>query len=498
MFRRRKLISVLYNHLDYEMSKRQAKNQLTKDDFDPGDERDRSEEKPEVASAAQMASRKIAMPKSRRKDNFSQINPFQKPQTSSNPFASLANSGISTPLPTPQDNPEYDRLLKIRGLNHHFKECVRAAVEADNFVDLRKATAEYQEFYNEIESPKSSGPSTPLLDKNETVPQNIPEFRFKSPTADSLFRASGYTASESLPETPFSFGSANRESAEDKPSSVFGISVKSDNPPVFTFNPSKTDKPTISPFTFGSTTTKSEPPPTSVSGPPFVFKAPENKPSFSFESSKTTDDKSEKPKAESSTPSNPAGNFSWTPGRGIKFGSAPTFSFANPISSSESVPNTFKSSDVGFSFTPQPKTEPSPEKDEENDSSDDKESKDEDSKKEDLALAKGEGEEDEETIYSGRTKVTKYINGHLELQGVGISKVNLNSKTGKGRIICRVEGNGKIIMNAWINKNLTYRMEKTYIRVPVATESGIEQWALRIKTPEMASDFLEAIKKAQQ
>ncbi|BFZ65097.1 hypothetical protein YB2330_006260 [Saitoella coloradoensis] len=335
------------------MSKRGAKSQLTQLNVGRGgdDSDDDTADVPQVASEAQMARRKIALPKSRRmagapsaptpaanpfaavtqpaaptpaaanpfaalntavpapaapvaSNAFSILNPTPSSsgEPKANPFANLQTTTLAASAPpvlasplqentntqttelTGEDKEEYERLLKLRSVNHAFLEAIKKSYENDPFGDLRNVGFEaYGRFYDEGAAKKGSDFASRL---SGFASQPAVEEK----KAASTFNFGGPTAAPTV--SPFSFGirdsSPEEEQAEEAPKPAasgfsFGMSQAQEEKkeeskpaaaPVFTFNPpSKSDGKSTSGFTFGAPVQKIDDSKPAVSGG-FTFGAP--------------------------------------------------------------------------------------------------------------------------------------------------------------------------------------------------------------------------------
>ncbi|GAO49903.1 hypothetical protein SAICODRAFT_21871 [Saitoella complicata NRRL Y-17804] len=114
-----------------------------------------------------------------------------------------------------------------------------------------------------------------------------------------------------------------------------------------------------------------------------------------------------------------------------------------------------------------------------------------------LVDGKGEGEENEDTVHSVRGKIFKKNDegGWSEI-GVGLIKINVDKETNKARVLGRIQGSGKLIINVRLQARLPYTLlNKTNIQVPSPIEGGVvESYLIRVKA-ENAEPLLEAMKE---
>jgi hypothetical protein len=82
--------------------------------------------------------------------------------------------------------------------------------------------------------------------------------------------------------------------------------------------------------------------------------------------------------------------------------------------------------------------------------------------------------------------------------GVGVFKINrYNNETGKSRVLCRSEGNGKVILNALVSvpgMNVTNTEGKREVALlAVGPEGKLVKYLIRVKTLELAGELKTAI-----
>lgn len=367
------------------MSKRQAGVQITREQEEREQEDDLGRDGPpdpvEIASAEVLAMRKIAMPKSRKRpaaestEEKKPANPFafgsaptafnntsndqSKPASSKTsttasqtsnlftfsskasttpafPFAApaVAESGTTSTIDEPttvsssetpeeatnvastNNDSEYDLLLRLRSLNHCFHTAVKSSLENDPLADLSVLVKEYQ-------SHKESLVKVPVEPAKNTNGTNIyPSFKTsqdktcETKDAECVSHDAGSDDTAAKPQ--------------DKPSG-FSLDVSA---PAFSFKAPEASK-TGSSFKFGE---QSDQPAKSVTATP----------AFSFGLPPSTKSKEGEPAnaegALSESAEKKANDFSWSPDRGIKFGTdtkatvksdKPVFSFNNPLTSPE-------------------------------------------------------------------------------------------------------------------------------------------------------------------
>ncbi|KAG4303479.1 hypothetical protein PCK1_000443 [Pneumocystis canis] len=230
-------------------------------------------------------------------------------------------------------------------------------------------------------------------------------------------------------------------------------------------------------------------------------------------------------------------DFSWTPDKGIKFSTfpsknvndtmdkPPTFQFVNPLSTgsfknedisqyklSESVGFEFgNKTNTGFSFGQssafssalvnfQQKNVPGSE------ITEDVTFPEEPRTNDHLIAAKGEGEENEDSIFTTKAKIYKYStkeNKFLDL-GIGILKLNVDKDTLKARVLARLQGSGKVIINIGLRKDFQYLITgKKSVKIPAIPSegTGIDTYLVRVRDEETSkklADLLESKKLGKQ
>lgn len=121
-----------------------------------------------------------------------------------------------------------------------------------------------------------------------------------------------------------------------------------------------------------------------------------------------------------------------------------------------------------------------------------------------LNLMTNAGEEDEDCVYSGRSRGLKYAEKSAggektwEVQGVGAVRLLVNRDTKKARIILRAEPSGRAVLNTAISRSITYKIQpgSCSFLVPRPDGSGMDLWALRFKK-EATEEFEKALNTAK-
>ncbi|OXU29741.1 hypothetical protein TSAR_012326 [Trichomalopsis sarcophagae] len=118
------------------------------------------------------------------------------------------------------------------------------------------------------------------------------------------------------------------------------------------------------------------------------------------------------------------------------------------------------------------------------------------------------GEEDEEKVFCHRAKLYRYDNNTKEWKerGTGEMKLLHHAEHGTYRLLLRREQVHKVVCNLLLTSDLEFRELNSSDRAWMwagmnyaeADSPEVEQLAVRFKTPELASQFKEAVDKAQQ
>ncbi|QSL65074.1 hypothetical protein MERGE_002379 [Pneumocystis wakefieldiae] len=242
-------------------------------------------------------------------------------------------------------------------------------------------------------------------------------------------------------------------------------------------------------------------------------------------------------------------DFSWTPNKGIKFAASPSnnnndnnnsdnndnnnntadktpkFQFLNPLSArkfvnenitqhkpSESVGFEFgNKTNSGFSFGQFSTFSPTFTNFEQKNVSTSETTEDdafpqEPRTNDSLIAAKGEGEENEDTIFTTKAKIYKYFvkeNRFSDL-GIGILKLNIDKDTSKARVLARLEGSGRVIINIALQKDFQYLITgKKSVKIPAVSSegTGIDTYLVRVRDEEISKelrDLLESKKLGKQ
>jgi len=113
------------------------------------------------------------------------------------------------------------------------------------------------------------------------------------------------------------------------------------------------------------------------------------------------------------------------------------------------------------------------------------------------------GEEDESVLYSHRAKLFRYLDGEWKERGVGDIKILSNEGLGKVRLLMRRDQVLKICLNHYLTPQLASQFKEKDTKswtwaAQDFSEGELESmtFALRFKSPEISSDFKQAIDDA--
>lgn len=112
------------------------------------------------------------------------------------------------------------------------------------------------------------------------------------------------------------------------------------------------------------------------------------------------------------------------------------------------------------------------------------------------------GEEEEEVLYCHRAKLFRFINGEWKERGIGDVKILRHAAAGKLRVVMRREQVHKICLNHTLTKEVLYtsKDDKTWLFSAADYSEGeisYQQFCLRFKNAEIASQFMEAVNKSR-
>ncbi|EED17388.1 RanBP1 domain protein [Talaromyces stipitatus ATCC 10500] len=124
-----------------------------------------------------------------------------------------------------------------------------------------------------------------------------------------------------------------------------------------------------------------------------------------------------------------------------------------------------------------------------------------------LNLLTNAGEEDEDCIFEGRSRGSKYVDKSeggkteksWEVQGVGPLRVLVNKETKRARLLLRADPSGKAVLNTAISRAIDYKFQPggCSFLVPRRDGSGLDMWMLRFKK-EITAEVENAVKTAKE
>ncbi|CAH2354483.1 nucleoporin Nup2p [[Candida] railenensis] len=478
-----------------------------------------------------------------------------KPTVKSSPFSfgpkvekkkadsdSDSESEIEIKGPTFQFNKTIkDSVFKVKGT-----EASKVAEEppkpAFSFGAVEKKTEEKPTGFS-FGAPPAPSESKPTFGTNASATTS--SFSFGSTTSASSAPATapsfnfGSKANEPpKDEAPKPFSFASNTSTSAKPSFNFGASAPVTKPveeskPSFSFGSKPVDAAVEKPaFSFGSSTSENKP---TESKPAFSFgsstsesKPTEAKPAFTFGATPEVKPAESKPAVSfgtvseaKSTDSKPAFTFGAVPASST--GSKPAFAFgsqpsATPPSSEPKPAFSFGSSSsnafgaaqakpagaFNFSFNATPAASTNDSTAAEDEAADEEEPKVNFKPVAQLASEKignaQTGEEDEEVLYTKRTKLMLFDPSNKEQpyvnKGLGDVKVLKNKDSQKARILIRADGGLRVLLNTLVNKDVQYDTigNGSMVRVPTVKEDkSIETFILKVKTPADGAELLKSL-----
>lgn len=111
----------------------------------------------------------------------------------------------------------------------------------------------------------------------------------------------------------------------------------------------------------------------------------------------------------------------------------------------------------------------------------------------------GAGEENEDNLFELRANAFKLNKGvGWQKQGVGLLRVLKHKSNGRSRALLRADPSGKVVLNVALQGGHPYTACKNSVQLLVPdAEGNLNQWALRVKTAEIA-DKLSSIMKENQ
>ena len=338
-------------------------------------------------------------------------------------------------------------------------------------------------------------------DKKDTKPGDI-----ASETKPSNGFSFGNAASASAPKPAFSFNlpaSSEKLAAENnKVSFNFGAASKPSNEtkPAFSFGAAQSSTPSLS---FGAAKLPATTTANNTTAPVLNFDQKATSSSaFSFGSTSSTT-------TESKPTSNAKSVFSFGKTSDTSTTSKP-FNIGKPTTFGNNTSPVFNFSANTPSSTTSNEPSMAAKNTEENDNPDEANEAENDTVKGNFAVVhlteKVEvktGEEEEESLYAKRSKITKFnseTNGYDPV-GLGELKVLKNKATGKCRILVRSEGSSNVLLNVAILEGMKYELlgdKKSMLRIPSVNADGtLVTYVARVKTATDGEELLKAVKSCQ-
>jgi hypothetical protein len=112
----------------------------------------------------------------------------------------------------------------------------------------------------------------------------------------------------------------------------------------------------------------------------------------------------------------------------------------------------------------------------------------------------GAGEENEDVLFESRSRALKLIkeeNKGWDTQGIGITRILKDRTTSRARILIRAEPSGNVVLNAALQKEITYKAQGTSVQFLVPKADGPpEMWAVRLKVG-MAEKLAAAMEESK-
>jgi len=492
------------------MSKRGAEFYLTDRNYnsynDDGDEDDGEGNTFKRASDDVLRKRKIKPLKRRTRAAFKQNSDkpsslsafsFKAPTTTT---TSTVSNPITSATLSNTDNDMKNKVKKfteqICGLNESFVSFITKSIKEDIVFDISLNIGQYQDKRKEIE--KEYDDVIKYLTNNKDALK-------KASASKPTFSFTNSKESKPKETKPFSFSfgnTSNNTTTTDKPTtntSPFTFN-KPDSKPASSFTFNKPDNKPASSFTFNKPDNKS----TTTST--FTFNKPDNKTTspFTFNVNKDNSEKNTTTTTTTTTSSAPLFSFKKPEENkdGVTAASKPTvptfkpftFNFGQKManSTSEDQGKTLPKPNFSFGVAPPSKSEISAA------STDD----DNEEPSEQVQLTTGAGEEDEEAIFEVKAKVHYYSMEEKKYvsRGLGLLKVNKNKKTGKARLLGRMD-NGTVFLNVSLFKEMVVSDPaganqftfNAMDRLEDSNEVKLIRFAVRVKDKEAAKKLYDAI-----
>ncbi|EFQ97305.1 hypothetical protein MGYG_00346 [Nannizzia gypsea CBS 118893] len=107
----------------------------------------------------------------------------------------------------------------------------------------------------------------------------------------------------------------------------------------------------------------------------------------------------------------------------------------------------------------------------------------------------GPGEENEDAVFECRSRAYQLTEGKWEVKGVGVLRILKHRTNKKSRIILRADPSGSVVLNTNLMPEIDYKQNSNNVQFFVASESGFQQWMLRVKTKESAGELRDSMEQ---
>jgi nucleoporin NUP2 len=113
------------------------------------------------------------------------------------------------------------------------------------------------------------------------------------------------------------------------------------------------------------------------------------------------------------------------------------------------------------------------------------------------------GEEEEDLVYTKRSKIQKFDKEtkSYESKGLGELRILVNNSTKKARILVRADGSNRVILNIPILADFKYEKignKGNLVKIPAVEAGKIETYLATVKTAEDGTNLLNSLDKAKE
>lgn len=117
---------------------------------------------------------------------------------------------------------------------------------------------------------------------------------------------------------------------------------------------------------------------------------------------------------------------------------------------------------------------------------------------EDKSQAEGAGEENEDTLYAARARVLRYYKQAWVGVGIGSFKIKYDRETKKRRILHRLEGTGRVVVNVRMFEQMEpVKESKGVLRFTGTDDQGqLMLYRVKVKTDDEAEALFKAFNEA--